>query len=186
MKRLILIFFVIASIATATEQDRTKLDVSLLAAIPTKRHVALSNFAISGRDSTPAIGEKKAKYVEALKSLIHDLRHEYYWHSEFPKDIDQAIEKRAIYLACLYYPASPTTGCSYYGDLIQNYTIRLYEEEVVTIAHEVIERTHDQDVVARGNVRSFAAWKKAWTDAGNVMNGPNQDLKRLLSYSDLQ
>lgn len=162
-------------IAAAAESERTKLDASVLAGIPAKRHAALVLFAISGQDSTPSIGEKKEKYTAALKVLIQDLRTTYYWHSEFPKDLDDTVEKRALYLAGLHYPASPTTGASYYRDLVQSYAVRLYEEELVTIAYAVAERFREPDVViVRGEALSFAAWKKAWDDAGDVKNGPNQ------------
>jgi hypothetical protein len=171
----ILIFAIVAGATFATESDRIKMDASVLADIPSKRHAALTLFAITGRDSTPAIGEKKEKYAEALKALIQDLRSAYYWHSEFPKDVDETVAKRAFYLTGLHYPASSTMGASYYGDLIQSYTICLYEGEVVTIAYAVTERFREQDVViVRGEAQSFAAWKKAWDDAGEVKGRPNQ------------
>jgi len=171
----ILIFAFCVCIAAATESERIKLDASVLAGIPAKRNAALVLLAIAGRDSTPTIGEKKEQYTAALKGLIHDLRSTYYWHSEFPKGLDETVEKRALYLAALHYPASPTTGASYYGDLIQSYSVRLYEEELVTIAYAVTERFREQDVVVvQGEAQSFAAWKKAWDDAGDVKDGPNQ------------
>lgn len=171
----ILIFLFVAYVAAATEGERIKLDASLLASIPAKRHAALLELAITGRDGTPAIGEKKEKYVVALKALIRDLRTTYYCHLEFPDGLDETVQKRAVYLAGLHYPASPTTGASYYGDLVQSYTVRLYEEELVTIAYAVTERFRDSDVVVvRRETQSFAAWKKAWDEAGDVKNGPNE------------
>lgn len=122
-----LIFLLGACATLAAEAPRVNLDASILAQIPAKRHAALILFAITDRDSTPAISEKKAKYVDALKALILDLRSAYYWHAEFPKNIDEAIVKRAVDLAGLHYPASPTTGASGYADLVQSYTIRMYE-----------------------------------------------------------
>jgi hypothetical protein len=171
----IFIFLLGACVAGAGESERIKLDASVLADIPAKRHAALLLFAVTERDSTPEISEKMADYTSALKTLIQDLRRTYYWHSEFPEGLDETVQKRAYYLAGLHYPASPTTGASYYGSLIQRYTIRLYEDELVTIAYAVTKRFHDSDVViVRGNAQSFASWKKEWDDAGDVNGGPNQ------------
>ena len=170
----ILIFAFGVCIAAAAGSERIKLDASVLADIPAKRHAALVLFAITDRDSTPAISEKTGNYTTALKAMIQDLRSTYYWHSEFPKDLNETVEKRAIYLAGLHYPASPTTGASYYGGLIQSYIVRLYEEELVTIAYAVTKRFGEQDIeVVQGEVQSFAYWRKAWDDAGNVKDGPN-------------
>ena len=174
MIRLTIILLFSACFARGAGSDLIRLDSSVLAEIPKKRHAALILFAITGRDSTPEIGEKKAKYIETLKGLIQELRSTYYWHSEFPKDIDQAIERQAIYLAGLHYPASPTTGASYYGDLVQSYTIALYENEIVTIGYAVSERFHEKDVVVHGDTPKFTVWKQAWDAAGAVENGPNQ------------
>ncbi len=160
MIRLTLILILGACVARGADSELVRLDAGVLSEVPKKRQAALTLFAITDRDSTPAIGEKKAKYIESLKSFIEELRSTYYWHSEFPKDMEQAIEKRAIYLAGLHYPASPTTGASYYGDLVQSYTVALYEEEIVTIGYAVTERFHDKDVtVVSGDTPSFAAWK---------------------------
>jgi hypothetical protein len=175
MIRLISILLAAACMARAADGDRLKIDASLLASIPAKRHAAVTLFAITDRDSSPAIGEKKAQYIETLKSLIRDLSGTYYWHTEFPKDIDAAIEKRAVYQAGLRYPASPTTGASFYGDLIQRYTIRMYEEEIVTIAFAVSERFGERDIViTAGKAQDFKTWKKEWDDAGDAKDGPNQ------------
>ncbi len=186
MHRLVFIIFLIASTALAADGGATKINTGLLMEIPLKRHMALMHFAISAQDGSPAIADKKAGYVHVLKTLIQELHRQYYWHAEFPAGIDQVVESRAIYLAGLHYPASPTTGASYYGDLIQNYTIRLYEEEIVIIAHEVIQRLKDRDIVTVGELPSFTTWEKSWTEADNVNNGPNQDMKRLVSHTDLQ
>lgn len=175
MIRIGLILVLTVGALRAVEEYPIKIDASVLAVIPTKRHAALVLFEVTDRDSIPAIDEKKAKYIEALKSLIQDLRGTYYWHSEFPNGIDEAIEKRAVLLAGLRYPASPTTGASAYGDLIQGYTILMYEEEIVTIAHAVCERFKDRDIVIiRGEAQAFSAWKKAWDKAGEVKDGANQ------------
>jgi hypothetical protein len=175
MIRLISILLAAACIAHAADSDRIKVDASVLASIPAMRHAAVTLFAITYRDSGPAISEKKAKYIEAIRSLIRDLLDAYYWHTEFPKDIDAAIEKRAVYEAGLQYPASPTTGATFYGDLVQRYTIRMYEEEIVTIAFAVSERFGESDIVITdGKAQDFKTWKKEWDDAGNVKDGPNQ------------
>lgn len=175
MIRLILIFFVATGMMRAADSNLIKLDASVLMEIPGMRHAALTLYAITDRDSTPAIIEKKTKYAEALKNLIQDLRSTYYWHSYFPAGAEEAVEKRAVYLAGLHYPASPTTGASGYGALIQGYMIRMYEEEIVTIAFAVSERFNHSDItIVRGNAQSFSAWKKAWDEAGEVKGGPNQ------------
>jgi hypothetical protein len=148
---------------------------ALLASVPARRHAAVTLYAITDHDSTPAINEKKSKYIETLKGLIRDLSDTYYWHAEFPKGIDEAIEKRAVYQAGLRYPASPTTGASYYGDSIQRYTIRMYEEEIVTIAFAVSVRIGERDIIlTSGAAPNFKTWKKEWDAACNVKDGPNQ------------
>jgi len=175
MIRLTFVLLAVACIAHAATADLIKIDPSLLASIPAKRHAALTLYTITARDSTPAIGEKKAMYIETLKGLIRNLLDTYYWHGEFPKGIDEAIEKRAVYEAGLWYPASPTTGASFYGDLVQRYTIRMYEEEVVTIASAICARVDDRDVtITAGKAPLFNTWKQAWDEAGDVNNGPNQ------------
>lgn len=175
MRLRILIFLFGFVMAVASDGARVELDARVLASIPARRHAVLLKLAITGRDSSPEIGEKKKQYVAAMKALIRELRAAYYWHSEFPTDLEVTMEKRAVYLAGLLYPASPTTGASRYGDIVQSYTVRLYEEEVVTIAYAVTERFGEADVViVRGEAQPFASWKKAWDDAGDVKNGPNQ------------
>jgi hypothetical protein len=174
MARLLLILLIAVGTARASENYPIAVDASVLSSVPVKRHAALMRFAITDRDSTPAIGEKKAKYIEALKSLLQDLLVTYYWHTDFPSGVDDAIEKRAVFLAGLHYPASPSTGCSFYGDLVQSYTIGMYEDQIVTVAYAVSGRMKDKDVaVSGGHVRPFAAWKKAWDEAGDVKDGPN-------------
>ena len=175
MVRLTSILFAVVCVASVTFGDQIKIDASLLASVPAKRHTAVTLFAITDQDSSPEVSEKKAKYIETLKSMIRDLADTYYFHAEFPKDIDAAIEKRAVYQAGLRYPASPTTGASFYGDLIQRYTIRMYEEEIVTIAFAVSERFGESDIIlTAGRAQDFKTWKKEWDAAGDVRDGPNQ------------
>jgi len=168
--------------AHATDASHVKIDASLLESVPAKRHAAITLFAISDRDSIAAISEKKGKYIEALKSLMRDLSDTYYWHAEFPIDIDAAIEKRAVYQAGLRYPASPTTGASFYSDLFQRYTIRMYEEEIVTVAFAVSERSRERDVIlTSGTAPDFETWKREWDAAGDVKDGPNQPPEKTLT-----
>ena len=165
--RFLLILLFAPCFVYAADSDRIKLDASMLAAIPAKRNAALQRYAITGEDGAPDVSRKKAEYIGFLKQLVHDLISTYYWHPELPKNIDQALETRAIFQAGLLYPASSTTGASSYGILVQDYTICMYEEEVVTIAFALSERFTEEDVVVvHGAVRPFAAWKKSWDEAG--------------------
>jgi hypothetical protein len=174
MSRLCFLIFFCALSARAAI-DQISLDARILARIPAERKAALQRFAISGRDSSPAIAHKKADYIATLRSMVHRLIAAYYMHSEFPEGIDAAIEKRAIFESGLRYPGSASTGASFYGDLIQRYQIRMYEDDVVSIALALCERFKDRDVAVVGApAPTFSAWIKEWDESGRVEKGPNQ------------
>lgn len=177
MIRLFFIMF-LAAVGAHAADDRITLDTRLVASIPAERKAALLRLAITGRDGTSAIAEKKEAYVAALRSMIHRLLAAYYMHSEFPDGIDAATEKRAWFEAGLRYPGSASTGASAYGDLFQRYQIRMYEEEVVTIALALCERFEERDVIViGGSAPTFAVWKKQWDENGQIENGPNQSVE---------
>jgi len=180
MTRIFYIFMMSIVVMQAAD-DRVKLDASILASIPERRHAALLQYAIviddDHVDGSLEISEKTAQYIDTLKGFSQELMAAYYWHSDIPKDIDATIQERAIYLAGLSYPGSKTTGCSYYGGLIQKYEVEMYEDQIIKIAEAVCSRFMAKDVVViRGKVTSFKNWKKAWEKAGKVKNGPNQAL----------
>lgn len=153
----------------AADTERIIIDARFLAKLPEKRQAALVLFAITDRDSTPAIFAKRAKYIEALKSMIQELRDNYYWKDpEFPEETDEAIEKRAKFLAGLRYPSS-ALGASGYSAFFQDYTIQMYEEEITIAAAAICERAKDVDVtVKEGKIPAYADWKKTWDGATKV------------------
>lgn len=174
MRCFAIVLMVAVTVACAAA-ERVTMDARLLASLPERRHEALVRLAITVSDSSPAIGEKKSEYIAALKRMTSDLIAAYYWHSDLPADVDAAIEKRAVYLAGLAYPGSPTTGCSAYSDLIERYLVAMHEEQIVRIAQAVSERLREPDVViVGGEALIYSNWKQAWDEAGRVKNGPNQ------------
>jgi len=132
-------------------------------------------FAITDRDSSPAISEKQAMYTDVLRTMLSELLANYYPGSEPHETNATEINHRAEHLARLHYPLSPTTGASFYGALVQHYTIRMYEEEIAMFAHSVTARYADPDLkIKQGTAQSFGDWKSAWDHAGTVKNGPHQ------------
>jgi hypothetical protein len=176
MIRQTLLLLTAVCVAHAADSNRIRyVDLSVLESIPLRRQAALTLFATTNADGSPGVYDKKAKYIGTLKDMIQELMTSYYWHPLFPKGIDEAIEKRAVYQAGLCYPASQWTGCSFYDALIQGYTIRMYEEQIVEIARAVSVRFGEPDIaVVAGHAQAFETWKKAWDEAGTVKDGPNQ------------
>jgi hypothetical protein len=175
MLRLALLISLCALSAHAAAVDHITLDARTLAQVPAERKAALQRLAISDRDGSPAIAQKKADYIAALRNIVHRLVTTYYMHSEFPEGVDAAVEKRALFEAGLRYPGSVSTGCSTYNDLIQRYQIRMYEEEIMTIALALCERFTERDVAVVGApAPTFSAWRREWDESGLVAQGPNQ------------
>ncbi|MEZ0216212.1 MAG: hypothetical protein ACAH89_03705 [Rariglobus sp.] len=174
MIRLLIVLLFLSSVAHAADEDSIKIDVRLLQSLPEKRHAALLISSITDRDSSPDIHQKELLYIDTLKRLLGDLLHTYYWHSEFPNKIDEAIEARAIYLAGLNYPASGTTGCTAYDGFVRRYTISMYEEEIVLAAQAISRRLTDADIVTLGESKSFKEWKIDWDQAAKIKTEPNQ------------
>lgn len=168
----LILFCALAGRAAA---EQITLDARLIAQIPSERKAALQLLVISGRDGSPAIAQKKADYIAALRGMVRRLIAAYYLHPEFPNGIDAMIEQRAIFEAGLWYPGSASTGATFYGDLVLRYQIQMYEEELVTIARALCKRFTERDVAVVGiSAPAFGAWKKEWDEAGRIENGPNQ------------
>ena len=95
MTRIFYIFMMSIVVMQAAD-DRVKLDASILASIPERRHAALLQYAIviddDHVDGSLEISEKTAQYIDTLKGFSQELMAAYYWHSDIPKDIDATIQ----------------------------------------------------------------------------------------------
>jgi hypothetical protein len=60
MVRLTSILFAVVCVASVAFGDQIKIDASLLASVPAKRHPAVTLFATTDQDSSPELSEKKA------------------------------------------------------------------------------------------------------------------------------
>ena len=117
--------------ASVTFGDQIKIDASLLASVPPKRHTApVTLFAITDQDGSPEVSVEKYQYIETLKSMIQDLRADtYYFHTESPKGYRRSDrEAGRIPGWASLSGAADHRRLDFYSDLIQRYTIRMYEE----------------------------------------------------------
>ena len=156
----------------------SKLDVSLkpLVEIPARRHAAFVLYAITNRDSSPAVSHKRRSYYAALKFIAEGIKEEYFWHDDFPADVFAGIEDRAAVLVATQYPLSPTTGCSYVDMLREIYMNTMAEEVVLSMAQAICVRCKEKDVEIRDQPKTlnFQDWKKDWESAAYIDGSVSQ------------
>jgi hypothetical protein len=91
------------------------------------------------------------------------------------------IEDRADVLVAAQYPLSMATGSSYVDLLRNSYRIDMGEETIRFMAKVIFKRFQDGDVhPAEKPAPTFPNWNKQWKKAGEVSNGPNQNLASIV------
>jgi hypothetical protein len=155
--------------------DKILVSLESLIKIPEKRHAALVLYAITNRDSSPAISEKRRAYYGALKRIAEEIKERYFWHNQFPVDVFAGIEDRAAVLVATQYPLSSTTGCSYVDMLRENYMNTMAEEIIVSMAEAICTASREKNIAIQDKPRTldFSEWKKSWDSAGTVAGSPS-------------